>query len=133
MVGLGIAVGRPSSALAQIDYRNLDDDRPALMEDAYPVERYAFEFLTPWRFSRDWSGTSTHAFVPELAYGLIPNAHLGLKLPIAGASEPGGRAWGISGLRVFALYNFNTEGRFLPALSLRSFAIPGFKPTGGTR
>lgn len=107
-------------AHAQIDYRNLDDDRPTLIEDAYPVERYAFELLTPWRFSRDRAGGSTHAFVPELAYGLIRNAHLGVKLPIAGIRSTGGREWGISGLRLFALYNFNTEGRVLPALSLRS-------------
>ena len=115
-----VALGWPAAALAQIDYRNLDDDRPTLMEDAYPVERYAFEFLTPWRFSRDRSGGSTHAFVPELAYGLLRNAHLGVKLPIAGAPSTDGREWGISGLRLFALYNFNTEGRVLPALSLRS-------------
>lgn len=106
--------------MAQIDYRNLDDDRPTLIEDAYPIERYAFEFLTPWRFSRDRSGATTHTFVPELTYGLFPNSHVGLKLPIAGASSANGRDWGISGLRLFAHYNFNTEGRFLPALALRS-------------
>ncbi len=32
----------PRGAQAQIDYRNLDDDRPTRIEDAYPVERYAF-------------------------------------------------------------------------------------------
>jgi hypothetical protein len=110
----------PSQAHAQIDYRNLDDDRPTLVEDAYPVERYAFEFLAPWRYSRDRFGGTVHAFTPEIEYGLFRNAHLGIKLPIAGASEPGGRDWGISGLRIFALYNFNTETRLLPALSLRS-------------
>lgn len=122
VAGVGAAVSQPSGLQAQIDYRNLDDDRPTLIEDAYPVERFAFEFLTPWRFSRDRAGGSTHAFVPELAYGLFPNTHLGLKLPIAGTSTTGGRDWGIAGLRVFALYNFNTESRFLPALSLRSDA-----------
>lgn len=128
LVGVGAALALPARAGAQIDYRNLDDDRPTLIEDAYPVERYAFEFLTPWRFSRDRSGATTHMFVPELAYGLFPNAHVGLKLPIAGASSMNGRDWGISGLRLFALYNFNTEGRFLPALSLRSDMI---FPVGG--
>jgi hypothetical protein len=120
MAIVGQALAQPSAARAQIDYRNLDDDRPTLIEDAYPVERYGFEFLVPWRFSRDRTGASVHAFVPELAYGLLRNAHLGLKLPIAGASRADGRDWGISGLRLFGLYNFNTEGRLLPALSLRS-------------
>lgn len=115
-----MALARPAAVQAQIDYRNLDDDRPTLIEDAYPVERFAFEFLVPWRYSRDRQGNSIHAFVPELAYGALRNAHVGVKLPIAGAGTGDGRDWGLSGLRLFALYNFNTEGRILPALSLRT-------------
>lgn len=112
----------PALASAQIDYRNLDDDRPTLIEDAYPAERFAFELLVPWRYGRDRHGGSVHAFIPEIEYGILRNAQLGLKLPIAGArgGADGGRDWGLSGLRLFALYNFNTESRVLPALSLRS-------------
>ena len=40
----------PAPLPAQIDYRNLDDGRPIATEDAYPVERYAFELLAPYRF-----------------------------------------------------------------------------------
>jgi len=120
MAGVAGLMAPPSGVRAQIDYRNLDDDRPALIEDAYPVERFGFEFLAPWRFSRDRLGGTVHAFTPELAYGILPNAHLGLKLPIAGASAANGRDWGLAGFRLFALYNFNTESRLLPALSLRS-------------
>jgi len=123
IITAGWLMASPVAGHAQIDYRNLDDDRPTLIEDAYPVERYAFEFLAPWRFSRDRLGGTVHAFIPEIAHGILRNAQLGLKLPIAGASEPGGREWGISGLRLFGLYNFNTEGRALPALSLRSDLI----------
>lgn len=116
----GCLLAMPSTSQAQIDYRNLDDDRPTLIEDAYPIERYAFEFLAPWRFGRDRRGGSTHAFTPEIAYGLLRNAQFGFKLPFAGTSVADGREWGISGIRLFALYNFNTESRVLPALSLRS-------------
>jgi hypothetical protein len=122
---------------AQIDYRNLDDDRPVVSEDAYPVERYAFELLAPYRFEAEAGGGELHIAVPELTYGVIRNAQLGLKLPLAGVNEGvgGGTDWGISGLRVFGLYNFNTEGRSLPALSLRadaSFAL-GSLAGEGTR
>ena len=110
----------PGAAQAQIDYRNLDDDRPTLIEDAYPAERFAFEFLAPWRYARDRTGATVHAFVPEIEYGILRNAQLGLKVPIAGAETGGRRDWGLSGLRIFALYNFNTESRGLPALSLRT-------------
>ncbi|NOT09170.1 MAG: hypothetical protein HOP28_13305 [Gemmatimonadales bacterium] len=120
MAVIGTAVAQASPAGAQIDYRNLDDDRPTLIEDAYPAERYAFEFQVPWRFSRDRSGGTLHAFVPELAYGIFRNMHVGLKMPIAGTSTGSGREWGGAGLRAFAFYNFNTESRSLPALALRS-------------
>jgi hypothetical protein len=118
VVGLyTLFLGRAS---AQIDYRNLDDDRPVVTEDAYPVERYAFEVLVPYRFEADASGAELHTTVPEAAYGLARNAQVGLKLPLAAADDATGTDWGLAGLRVFGLYNFNTESLRLPALSLRA-------------
>jgi hypothetical protein len=107
---------------AQIDYRNLDDDRPVVTEDAYPVERYAFELLAPYRFEDEAGGGQLHTVVPEAAYGFARNAQVGVKLPLAGADEGAGAEWGLAGLRVFGLYNFNTETRSLPAISLRADA-----------
>jgi hypothetical protein len=121
-------LGIPSVALAQLDYRNLDDDRPTLIEDAYPLERYGFEILAPWRYSRAQGGGGVHAFIPELEYGLFGNFQLGLKAPIARVETTGGHEWGIAGLRLFGLYNFNTEGAWLPALALRADAT---FPVGG--
>jgi hypothetical protein len=109
-------------ASAQIDYRNLDDDRPVVTEDAYPVERYAFELLAPYRFEDEADGAQLHTTVPEIAYGLARNAQVGLKLPLAAVDETTGTDWGLAGLRVFGLYNFNTESEWLPALSLRADA-----------
>ena len=96
---------------AQTDYRNLDDDRPTRVEDAYPVERYAFELLIPYLVERE-GGVTLHASVLELEYGLLWNAQIGVKAPLTSS--------GLSGLRVFALYNFNTESLVLPALSVRT-------------
>ncbi len=109
-------------AAAQIDYRNLDDDRPVVTEDAYPVERYAFELLVPYRFEAEAGGGELHSTVAEVAYGFIRNAQLGLKLPFAAVAEETGTDWGLGGIRLFGLYNFNTESRLLPALSLRADA-----------
>jgi len=119
---VGLCTSFPGTARAQIDYRNLDDDRPVVTEDAYPVERYAFELLAPYRFEDEAGGTQHHTFVPEVTYGPARNAQVGLKLPFAGADEGTGTDWGLAGLRLFGLYNFNTEGRGLPALSLRADA-----------
>ena len=121
-----VAAGLCTSILgplsAQIDYRNLDDDRPVVTEDAYPVERYAFELLAPYRFESEAGGTQLHIAVPEVEYGLARNTQVGLKLPLAAADQGTETDWGLAGLRVFGLYNFNTESRWLPALALRADA-----------
>jgi hypothetical protein len=110
------------SASAQIDYRNLDDDRPVVTEDAYPVERYAFEVIAPYRFDAEADGLHLHTSVLEAAYGLVRNGQVGLKLPLAAVDEGTETDWGLAGLRVFGLYNLNTESRWLPALALRADA-----------
>lgn len=122
-------------ALAQIDYRNLDDDRPVVTEDAYPVERYAFELLFPYRFEDEAGTRQIHATVPEVAYGLIRNGQIGFKAPLVARHEESVTDWGLAGLRVFGLYNLNTESRWLPALAVRadaSFAV-GSLAGEGTR
>ena len=105
------------SLTAQTDYRNLDDDRPAAVEDAYPLERRAFELVLPYHFSRE-GGRSLHASTPELAWGALPNLALGVKAPFGAADAPG-TSTGLAGIRLFSIYNFFTEAPALPALSLR--------------
>lgn len=117
----------PAGLDAQIDYRNLDDDRPVRVEDATGIERYAFEFLFPYSVEREKGGGFVHAVVPELAYGLLPNFHLGVKAPVALLDEAGDATVGLAGLRAFALYNVNTEHGALPALALR---VDGEFPVG---
>jgi hypothetical protein len=123
VLAVGLCSSFPAPSWAQIDYRNLDDDRPVVTEDAYPVERYAFELLAPYRYEAEANGgVRLHTTVPEAAYGLARNTQVGLKLPLAALDEGTETDWGLAGLRVFGLYNFNTESRWLPALSLRADA-----------
>jgi hypothetical protein len=109
-------------AHAQIDYRNLDDERPVTTEDAYPVERYGFELLTPYRFEAEPGRTDVHLVAPELEYGLLPNAQVSTRLLLAAVDRSTDSDWGFAGLRLSGLYDFNTEGAWLPALALRADA-----------
>jgi hypothetical protein len=120
---LGSAVGA-GTARAQIDYRNLDEGRPTRTEDAYPVERYAFELVVPYDYENERGPGRSHLVTPELAYGVASNAMLGVALPFAALDGGAGveTEWGFGGPRLFALYNFNTEGTALPALALRADA-----------
>src|SRR5260370_26453810 len=108
------------SLAAPADSRNLDEGRPQRVEDAFPVERYAFEFVTSYALEREPGGRSVHAFVPELAYGIVANGALGITAPVGLLSEGGVTRAGLAGLRAVALYNFNTEGAALPALAVRA-------------
>ena len=133
LVAVAILAAAPGVRLAaQIDYRNLDDDRPVRIEDAYPAERFAFEFLVPYSYERDRTGAVLQASVLELEYGILRNAQIGLKTPLAGVRASGATTkWGLSGLRAFALYNFNTESKLLPAVALRADATFPVGSLGG--
>ncbi len=128
---LVLLTGLHTPLAAQIDYRNLDDDRPVLTEDAYPVERYAFEFLLPYTFEDDRGGGQVHAVVPEVEYGIIRNGQFGIKAPLARIRAAGDAEYGLAGLRLFGLYNLNSEGRVLPALSARADLLVPVGSLGG--
>ena len=124
---VGLSMGIPVGSLAaQIDYRNLDRERPVATEDAYPVERYAFEVLLPFRSQREPGADRLHLIPLEVEYGIFDNAQIGVGLPVAALDTPElDTEWGLAGLNVFGLYNFNTEGPVLPALSLGAdLALP---------
>ena len=128
VIAMSLSAGPAARLAAQLDYRNLDDDRPTLIEDAYPVERYAFELLlAPVRIEREKRGVTIYGLVPELEYGLLSNVQVGVKLPLAGHTQGGTSTWALGGLRLFGLYNLNTETTW-PALALRADAV---FPVGG--
>jgi len=103
-------------AAAQTDYRNLDDERPLVTEDAYTLERGAFEVMLPYTFERASSGDlHAHLFSPELGWGL-DNAQLSFKWPLAFESDGAFRSLGP---RIGFLYNAFTQPRGWPALALR--------------
>jgi len=125
MLAILFAAATSRELAAQIDYRNLDDHRPVRTEDAYPIERFAFEFLLPYEYENELDGKSVHVLTPELAYGVADNAQVGLKLPLAARRRDADTDWGLAGPRLFALYNLNTETPALPALALRAdVAVP---------
>ena len=129
---LAVAVAGSAAPLsAQIDYRNLDDDRPVVTEDAYPVEFRAFEFLMPYTFEREPDGGRLQVLTPEIEYGIIRNGQFGIKLPLALVEGGGDSDWGVAGLRAFGLYNLNTESRWLPAFSARADLLLPLGALGG--
>lgn len=115
---LAALLARTSPSHAQIDYRNLDHERPIATEDAYPLERYGFELLLPVRTERERDGERVHLLPLQLEHGIYDNTEVGIGLPLAGVEPSGsGTEWGLAGLELSGRYNFNSEGPSVPALA----------------
>jgi hypothetical protein len=123
--GLSLAAAAP--LLAQTDYYNTDLGRPVRIEDASPVEHYAFELqVAPLRLEREAGGVYRWELEPELAYGILPRTHLEVGFPIL-ATDAGDRTArrGLGGITLSAFHNLNVETRTLPALALAAdVALP---------
>ena len=115
-----LAAGLAAPAAAQTDYYNTDAGRPVRVEDAYPVERYAFELqLAPVRLERSDDGVYAWEVEPEVAYGILPGTHLEVGFPLAMVDAgTGARTEGLAGIHVSALHNLNVETSGLPAFAV---------------
>ena len=118
----------PGALAAQTDFFNLDDERPAAVQDATPVERYAFDLqLPPVRVEREAGGPTIWSLTPELGYGILPRTELSLDLRVAALDEdaPNHDVAGVGGLEVELFHQLNHESLGLPALALSGgLALP---------
>lgn len=129
--GAALALGALAQPLAaQTDYYNTDLGRPVRIEDAYPVERYAFELqLAPLRLERAPGGVYNWEVAPELAYGILPRTQLEVGFPIVFRDAGGdGGAEGLAGIEIAALHNLNVETAGLPAFAVGAGVL---LPVGG--
>jgi hypothetical protein len=118
-VGAAALVAPAAPLAAQTDYYNTDAGRPIQIEDAYPVERRAFEIqAAPVRLERARGGVYHWGIEPEIAFGILPRTQVELAAPLAfvdaGAT---GRASGLAGVDLSVLYNLNVETA-IPALGV---------------
>lgn len=104
---------------AQTDYYNTDAGRPVRIEDAYPVERYAFEAqVAPLRLERSGEGIYSWEFEPELAYGILPGTNLEIGVPLSVADLGRDAEFGVRGIDLTLFHNLNVETSTLPALGV---------------
>jgi len=108
-------LGLAPRAHAQSDQINLDAGLPTRLEDAYPTAYGNREFQLPVRYQRGRQGDNLVQYTPTLELGIFRNTQLAVSVPIY--SGNGDRA-GSGNVQVGGLYNFNTEGKFLPAVAL---------------
>ena len=107
------------------DHRNLEENHPTRIEDAYPIVYRSLEFQTRGGYERNGEFGKDIGFAEfELKWGALKNAHVVLGLPLQFGDEVEPDQNGDIVLE--GLYNFNVETQLLPALSLKTeFSIPG--------
>lgn len=122
---VGALAGSALPAAAQTDFYNTDARRPVTVEDAYPVERYAFEAqVAPLRLERTDGGAYHWEIEPELAYGVLPGTHLEVGLPLLFADGADGEeSFGLGGVDLSLFHNLNVETRTLPAFAVAAEAL----------
>lgn len=115
----------PRAGHGQTDYYNTDRGRPLRTEDAYPVERRAFEIqAAPLRLGRSDVGAYRWGFEPEIAYGVAPRTHVEAGVPLAFIDAAGVRRFGLTGLHLSVLHNLNVETS-IPAFGIAAnVALP---------
>src|SRR5687768_8245432 len=120
---LSAALPLPSPLVAQTDYYNTDKGRPLTIEDAYPVERRAFEVqAAPLRLERGRGGVYHWSVEPEVAYGVFPRAQIEVGVPLSYLDGATGSKFGLSAVDLSVLYNLNVETR-LPAFGVLASAV----------
>jgi len=126
---LGATLLTPVAARAA-DHQNTESGLPVVIEDAYTIKKNAIEAQGYLRYDRtrdDEKGPDRYWLVPRLEFGPARNLQLTVEVPyrIGNATQTKEGA-----ATVQALYNFNNEGEFAPALAAQAGVTKPFGQDG---
>lgn len=102
-----------------IDHKNLDENRPLRLEDAYPIAQGEWALETGAGYSIERRGRDRAFFPLEILYGAFPNFHASLGTTLFTNPRDLDEPEKSGDLRLGGLYNFNQETRSLPAFGLK--------------
>src|SRR5262245_51991060 len=124
VLGLGIFAAAAGFAEA-IDHKNLDEGRPARVEDAYPIAHQEVAFEVGAGFALLRRGANQGFFPIEILYGALPNLQVSLGSTLFTQPHEIDDRPKSGDLRASALYNFNQETLTLPAFAAKlSLTVP---------
>lgn len=114
VLALAFACGLAGWSARAADHLNLDRGLPTQVEDAYPTAFRNREVQGTFRYDRTRDDKDRFELAPRLELGIAPNTQLSIDAPFyLGNAEKTGSG----NVRAEALYNFNTEGIYLPAFA----------------
>jgi hypothetical protein len=115
MVVLAAAAG-PCYA---IDHKNLDENRPLRLEDAYSISAGEIAIEAGGGFTLQHRGPNRGIFPIEILYGAFPNLQVGIGIALSTSPRDIEDHPKSGDLQVSALYNFNQEAIHLPAFAVK--------------
>lgn len=123
-------LGLAPHAQAQSDQLNLEGGFGTRLEDAYATAYRNREFQLPVTYQRSRDGRNVVQYMPTLEIGPFRNTQFSIGVPLYSGN---GERTGSGNVVVDGLYNFNTEGLFLPAMAVAGeVALPTGRDSHGT-
>ena len=116
LAGIVLASVRPASA---IDHKNLDEGRPLRLEDAYPIATGELALEAGGGFTLQRRGPNRGEFPVQLLWGALPNLQLEIGTALLTDPHAVDEQSKSGDLRLGALYNFNQETLWVPALAAK--------------
>jgi hypothetical protein len=110
-----------------IDHKNLDENRPLLLEDAYAIAHGEWVLESGAAYNVEREGSNRGEFPLEILYGALPNLQLGLGTELTTSPHQVDEQAKSGDLNLSALYNLNQETLTCPAFG---FKFESNFPTG---
>src|SRR5438876_4032854 len=107
------------SEVAAIDHKNLDENRPLRLEDAYPIASGEIAVEMGVGFTLQGRGSNRGVFPVELLWGALPNLQVGIGTLLSTDPREIDDRPKSGDVRLSALYNFNQETLTLPAFAIK--------------
>ncbi|HEV8616111.1 MAG TPA: transporter [Methylomirabilota bacterium] len=124
LLAAGLLAGSLGEAYA-IDHKNLDENRPLRLEDAYSIASGEWALEAGAGFTLQRRSANRGVFPLEILYGAAPNLQLGLGTSLSTDPRAIDGQTKSGDLQLSGLYNFNQETLKLPALGVKlSLNVP---------
>lgn len=111
-------LGAPGPAGA-VDHKNLDENRPLRLEDAYPIASGEWAVEAGAGFTLQRRGPDRGVVSVEVLHGAAPNLQLGLGTTLSTRPHAIDEPTKSGDVQLSALYNFNQETLGLPAFGAK--------------
>jgi hypothetical protein len=118
-LALGVALLVAARSAPAIDHKNLDENRPLRLDDAYAISSGEIAVEVGGGFKLVRRGTDQGFFPIEVLYGAFPNLQVGVGTTLFTAPHELDGPPSSGDLHLSTLYNFNQETLVLPALGLK--------------